>query len=301
MESKSLQVYHTSTHYKGLGGWIFRTVLLAILASTLLATTGYTSPTPLMPEHPGLGLRSTTLDHVYPISVPGHKYYTSYHHNVRTAPDETTPEDEQQRHPNQVVQPRYLDSRGASSSAVDKVMDRVVRKFYKGFFLVGFAYVAPIIGEASQKFVLRDIDSLILPGLNLESKGSVFYLLPRLGLEGQNPNNYWSCQIYALIQEDEENPPMSYDELVLVPSPSTDDAGSLLQYRPPTHPSSNDASIHFYGHPKNKKITVIEVPKRVEQWLLSAQCYRTATIIQTKADWDELIPEIKGWPKGRTM
>ncbi|KAJ3914693.1 hypothetical protein F5877DRAFT_70497 [Lentinula edodes] len=156
--------------------WI---VIITGLAWTLFAFArkGHASPLPAIPEQPELG---TAISNTNSSSSDYDYYYTN--------------------HTDSQIRPRHLqlDSRGVG---LKKGLIRAALWLNPDWVVLGFAYLEPEEGEISGDGSSVQLGALKLPAMNLDTTEiprSRVYLLPKLGMQAQNPGNrYWTCLVYA--------------------------------------------------------------------------------------------------------
>ncbi|KAJ3782896.1 hypothetical protein GGU10DRAFT_69403 [Lentinula aff. detonsa] len=153
-----------------------------------------------------------------------------------------------------------------------------------------------------------NLHRLSLPAMRLESIDHSIYLLTRLGMQDQNPNNqYSSCVIYAKKSEMNELPQMFYEEFTALPAygeltldlneplpvysttPApghrASDPSTLGQTStsPELH-SSN--SIKFFSYRNFQDATAMEIPKEyIRKWKMFGLCYAS------ESDSECMVPQ----------
>ncbi|KAJ3993813.1 hypothetical protein F5050DRAFT_642384 [Lentinula boryana] len=246
----SSQFHRASTGHKSLKGWTI--LIIAALSSTLLVITGYASPLPPLSEHsedgPDITASGTNLR--LPVRDLG------------------------------IASPYLqLDSRGAAK----KITSKLALAINSDRVLLGFAYLDPEYGQQFGQGTGVYLADLRLPALTLESSPRALYLLPQLGLPAQNPNNWWSCVVYASMKEINEDPFwLSEEEREDIPRGST----------PPT-------DTKFYEFDDHQGIAVMKVSYTAERrrgmW---AECYQSPSNLPKKVQpsWNHWR-ELSGMPK----
>ncbi|KAH7870640.1 uncharacterized protein C8R40DRAFT_635762 [Lentinula edodes] len=243
--------------------WI---VIITGLAWTLFARKGHASPLPAIPEQPELG---TAISNTNSSSSDYDYYYTN--------------------HTDSQIRPRHLqlDSRGVG---LKKGLIRAALWLNPDWVVLGFAYLEPEEGEISGDGSSVQLGALKLPAMNLDTTEiprSRVYLLPKLGMQAQNPgNHYWTCLVYASKKNMKKvKPQMSYRF---------------------SHNHISTQAITFFSDPSFAGITVMQVPlsaKTVDDWKLVAECYKTPNKLPTKVNpsWNTWRNEIEGLPKGMNL
>ncbi|KAJ3743882.1 hypothetical protein DFH05DRAFT_1492788 [Lentinula detonsa] len=256
MNSQFSSQFHRTCR-RSLKGWT--TLFIAALSSTLLVITGYASPLPYSEHEHGSDITASGTS----LRLPAHDLG---------------------------IASRYLqlDSRGAVG--LKKGLLRIALAINPDWVLLGFAYVEPEQGQQVGDGNSVPLATLKLPGMTLKSTPSAIYLLPRLGLPAQNPNNrYWSCLVYASKKKmNNFRYLMSYEE--------------RTQESPPS--SSN---IVFFEDNNHKGITVMRVPDypliKEWGWGLLAECYQSPSNLPVKVrpSWNQWRERIVGLPKDRKL
>ncbi|KAJ3998925.1 hypothetical protein F5050DRAFT_1121715 [Lentinula boryana] len=311
-----------------------RIILLAALFSALLVTTCAASPLPI-PEPSKLvsGTANTSL-----VSTEGkllvadeeRGFYSDTRqaasvegeHYLNEPPFASVP---------MAIQPQdsRLDSRaptGKPNQIVDKLnngLNRFFSSLSSKWLLLGFAYTKPG-QERGQGNKIVDLHRLSLPAMRLESIDSSIYLLTRLGMQDQNPDNqYSSCVVYAKKSEMNELPQMfyeeftalpAYDELTLdlnepLPVYSTTPAPGHRASDPSTlgqTSSSRADSIKFFNYRNFQDATAMEIPKEyIRKWKMFGLCYTSESdsirFLPKKAELKEWKSKIREWPEHREI
>ncbi|KAJ3725650.1 hypothetical protein DFJ43DRAFT_1157386 [Lentinula guzmanii] len=231
------------------------------------------------------------------------------------------------------IQPQdpQLDSRASKpNKIVDKLnngLNRFSSSLSSNWLLLGFAYTKPG-QERGQGNRNVDLHRLSLPAMRLESIDNSIYLLTRLGMQDQNPNDqYSSCVIYAKKSEMNELPQMFYEEFTALPAygeltldlneplpvysttPApghrASDPSTLGQTStsPELH-SSN--SIKFFSYRNFQDATAMEIPKEyIRKWRMFGLCYASESdsirFLPKKAELKEWKSKIREWPEHREI
>ncbi|KAJ3929007.1 MAG: hypothetical protein NXY57DRAFT_1018511 [Lentinula lateritia] len=254
-------------------------VVITGLAWTLFASKGYASPLPAIPEQPELGTAVSNTNS----SGSDYDYHYTNHTDSQTRP----------RH-------LQLDSRGVG---LKKGLIRAALWLNPDWAVLGFAYVKPEEGEVHGDGSSAQLGALKLPTMKLDATEISFrrmYLLPKLGMPAQNPDNhYWTCLVYA----SKKNMKKVKARMFLTSE------RKLNQSSPPYthfHDHISTQAITFFSDPSFAGTTVMQVPlsaKIVDDWKLLAECYKTANGLPTKANpsWNMWKKEIEGLPEGMNL
>ncbi|KAH7875728.1 uncharacterized protein C8R40DRAFT_192845 [Lentinula edodes] len=310
-----------------------RTILtMLLLCSALLVTIASASPLPPFPEHSEL-VFSAADPNVSLTSIEGYEHAVNVEHGTYVVGSDS--------HQPAAVDDEYEDDLNAITTdqlqlyprGVGKVLNkfndgvkRVFNPLSSDWKLLGFAYTKPEQQRSPEQNNAVDLNQIALPALRLESKGALLYLLTRLGLKDQNPNDQYStCLVYAKKSEInkemphmfyEESPPLpAYDELTIdldeslpVYSPETPpghhapDPSTLHMHTPAEHHNS----IRFFSYQNLQEVTVLEISKEYERkWKLFGLCHPSGSenlmFLPKKAELDEWKSKIRAWPKNREL
>ncbi|KAJ3812718.1 hypothetical protein F5876DRAFT_74595 [Lentinula aff. lateritia] len=183
---------------------------------------------------------------------------------------------------------------------------------WDGMSLIGFAYTEAIIGKEYENKPIR-LSSLTLPARRPTHPSIEYlYLLPKLGLESQNPKDAcWSCPVYASKSMMKKNmPQMIYEAHGEPPVYTTTSESESDSPAPPYTATTDDISppamskrdtdrnrIIFF---KEHDTVVMRLPRKefTQSWGLKGECHRThKDLPKTAADqWNTWIDRILGWP-----
>ncbi|KAJ3815277.1 hypothetical protein F5876DRAFT_72174 [Lentinula aff. lateritia] len=253
--------------------WI---VMITGLAWSLFASKGYASPLPAISEQLECG---TAVSNTNSSGSDYDYYYTN--------------------HTDSQIRSRHLqlDSRGVG---LKKGLIRAALWLNPDWAVLGFAYMKPEEGEISGDGNSVQLGALKLPAMNLDTTEiprSRIYLLPKLGMQAQNPDNeYWTCLVYASKKSMKKKPRMLYR--------------SEREINQSSPPFSNDhistQAITFFSDPSFAGITVMQVPLSAEivnGLKLLAGCFKTPNILPTKVNpsWNTWKKEIEGLPTGMNL
>ncbi|KAJ3814965.1 hypothetical protein F5876DRAFT_72473 [Lentinula aff. lateritia] len=181
-----------------------------------------------------------------------------------------------------------------------------------GSTLIGFAYAKPEIAE-ERKGQFISVSKLILPNPLWSLVTDELYLLPKLGIVNQNPNNaHWNCAVYAKKSKigemksdmvyksrEEQSPP--YPEQ---PPPYPEQRPPSYTERPiphvaPAQPANLQSPIVFFKQEAFPGTVAMRVPKiKIEEWGIEAMCYETTKdLLKSKASWNEWQSSIRDRPE----
>ncbi|KAJ4497992.1 hypothetical protein C8R41DRAFT_820454 [Lentinula lateritia] len=166
-----------------------------------------------------------------------------------------------------------------------------------GSTLIGFAYAKPEIARES-KGKFTSVKNLILPNPLWSLMTDEVYLLPKLGLMNQNPQENWNCMVYAKTSMiDEMRSDMLYER---AEPPSYPEEHLPLYTEQPTkvsHPTL------FFENPEFPGIVVMRISKvMINAWELDAVCHETTKdLLKLKASWNEWKSSIRGWDQRRDL
>ncbi|KAJ4475237.1 hypothetical protein C8J55DRAFT_490404 [Lentinula edodes] len=203
------------------------------------------------------------------------------------------------------------ESTGAPDHArLNKTLDRWTM-FATGSTLIGFAYAKPEIAE-ERKGQFISVSKLILPNSRWSLVTDELYLLPKLGIVNQNPNNaYWNCAVYAKKSKiDEMKSDMVYKSREEQSPPYTEQSPPYPGQRPPSYterpiphvppaqPANLQNPIVFFEQEAFPGTVAMRVPKiKIEEWGIEAMCYETTVLIKLKASWNEWKSSIRDRPE----
>ncbi|KAJ3895664.1 hypothetical protein GG344DRAFT_61906 [Lentinula edodes] len=208
------------------------------------------------------------------------------------------------------------ESTGAPDHArLNKTLDRWTM-FATGSTLIGFAYAKPEIAE-ERKGQFTSASKLILPNPLWSLVTDELYLLPKLGMVNQNPNNaHWNCLVYAkkskidemksdMVYESREEQSPPYPEQ-LPPSPGQ----QLPPYTrtpipnvPPAQPANLRNPIVFFKQEAFPGTVAMRVPKnKIKEWEIDAVCHETTkNLLKLKASWNEWKSSIRNLPEDEDL
>ncbi|KAJ3914599.1 hypothetical protein F5877DRAFT_82635 [Lentinula edodes] len=182
---------------------------------------------------------------------------------------------------------------------------------WDGMSLIGFAYTEALIGKEYENKPIR-LSSLTLPARRPTHPSIEYlYLLPKLGLESQNPKDAcWSCPVYAsksmmkanmpqMIYEAHGEPPV-YATTSEIESDSPAPPYTATDGINPPAMSKRDTDRNQVIFFKEHDNVVMRLPREefTKSWALKGECHRThKDLPKTAADqWNAWKDTILGWP-----
>ncbi|KAJ3861663.1 hypothetical protein EV359DRAFT_66298 [Lentinula novae-zelandiae] len=185
--------------------------------------------------------------------------------------------------------------------------------------LIGFAYTEALIGKEYENKPIR-LSSLTLPARRPTHPSIEYlYLLPKLGLESQNPKVRCLLDLYASKSMTKENmsqmppwqlvPPQIYEAHGEPPVDTTTSESESDSPAPPYTATTDGISLPAMSKrdtDRNRVIfkehdtVVMRLPRKefTKSWGLKGECHRTQKDLpKTAADqWNARKDRVLGWP-----
>ncbi|KAJ3732274.1 hypothetical protein DFJ43DRAFT_1074562, partial [Lentinula guzmanii] len=265
--------------------WILQAVFIATLASLLRGTTVWAMPLPSNSSYP-ISISDANG------SIPASNY--NYVRSVNLGPRQPTEDPKSSSLWNTLLE-NGARLRKTLTDQGTKLLDQGTMATDT---FIGFTYAPPEIGQDRKgKFTHVTKLTFANPAWNLLSNG--IYLLPKLELPEQNPNNeYWSCMVYAKKKKiDEMKSHMFYEKREPYLYNDNVENPPLYSPEPPKYPTP----IVFFENEKFPNIVAMRIPNLetcIKEWDLAANCYETTKgLTGFKAPWDNWRTSIKGLPQ----